>query len=273
MQKLKRFLKWALGLIVIFIIMLYSFQEKLIFHPTTLDQNYSFKFSAPAIEFNLNSPDGAKLNALHFKQENPKGIILYFHGNAGDLSRWGYMGVPFAEKGYDVIIMDYRTYGKSTGKLSEAALHADAVLFYEYVNELYPNIPIILYGRSLGTGIATRLASVYTPDKLILETPYYSLLDVAKKHFPFLPLKWLLKYRFDSYSYIQKVSCPITIFHGTDDTIVPYTSGKKLYDAIPHQNRKLITIDGGEHNNLAAYEAYHKGLLTALNYANKSEDK
>jgi len=151
--------------------MLYFIQEKMIFLPTKLPQDYRYSFRHDFEEINLKTDDGFVLNSIHFKQLKPKGLILYFHGNAGDLSRWGNITSFFADKNYDVLVMDYRTYGKSTGKLSEDALHNDAQLFYEYALERYDESDIILYGRSLGTGIATKLAANNNPDRLILETP------------------------------------------------------------------------------------------------------
>ena len=244
--------------------MLYFLQEKLIFLPSKLPHDFEYSFSRDFEEINLKTEDDVILNAVHFKQVNPKGLILYFHGNAGDLSRWGNITSFFVDKEYDVLVMDYRTYGKSTGKLSEEALHDDAQLFYNYALEQYDETKITLYGRSLGTGIAANLASKNKPNKLILETPYYSLLDVAKERFPFLPLNWLMKYKLLSHVFIQTVKCPITIFHGTDDTIVPYNSGKRLFNAIPHNATKFFTIDRGGHNNLIEFEAYLEGIDEVL---------
>jgi len=253
--------------------MLNFFQEKLIFLPSVLDSEYAYQFSSPFEEFTISASDGAALNALHFKHDNPKGVILYFHGNAGDLSRWGNMAIPLVNRGYAVIIMDYRTYGKSTGKLSEQALHDDAELFYAYAEEYYGILPILLYGRSLGTGIATQLAAKKAPEQLILETPYYSLVDVAKDRFPFLPVQWLLKYKMESFRYISKVRCPITIFHGTSDGVVPYESGEKLYEEIAGADKQFFTIKEGEHNNLAQFDTYQNGLSQVLGESNKSEDR
>lgn len=244
--------------------MLYFLQEKLIFLPTKLDQGYEYVFDQPFTEFFLNSEDGARLNALHFKNENPKGVILYFHGNAGDLSRWGNITSFFVDKNYDVILMDYRTYGKSTGKLSEEALYADAQLFYDYAKQLYDENMIVIYGRSLGTGIAACIASKNNPDKLVLETPYYSLMDVAKSRFPFLPIETLMKYKIPSNEFIKKVNCPITIFHGTDDAVVPYDSGKRLFDCIEHSKKQFITIDRGGHNNLIEFRIYLESINNIL---------
>lgn len=244
--------------------MLYFLQEKLIFLPTELEQDYSYSFPETHQEFFLTTVDGGKLNAIHFKKERPKGLILYFHGNAGNLTRWGTITSIFVEKGYDVIVMDYRTYGKSTGKLSEQALYDDAQLFYDYALKQYEEDAITVYGRSLGTGIATNLASRNNPKSLILETPYFNLMDVAKNRFSFLPLKWLLKYQFLSSEYIQKVNCPIAIFHGTDDRVVPYASGVMLYESILVKDKKMYTIAGGHHNNLVEFETYLNGIDAVL---------
>jgi fermentation-respiration switch protein FrsA (DUF1100 family) len=244
--------------------MLYSFQEKLIFLPSQLPQDYAYSFGLPHEEFNLKTEDGAVLNGLHFKNSEPKGVILYFHGNAGDLSRWGEIVLYFVKKQYDVVIMDYRTYGKSTGKLSQKALFDDAQLFYNYTLQLYDEGRITLYGRSLGTGIATQLAATNNPKQLVLETPFYSLLDVAKSMFPILPVSLFLKYTFPSFEYMQHASCPIIIFHGTNDSVVPYESGNKLYDAIPHERKTFFTVDKGNHNNLVSFPQYHEGIKTVL---------
>jgi alpha-beta hydrolase superfamily lysophospholipase len=245
--------------------LLYVLQEKLIFLPTKLDKRHQYSFSVPFEEFFLEASDGAQLNALHFKRPDPKGVIVYFHGNAGDLSRWGEIALFFVEQNYDVIIMDYRTYGKSTGNLTEENLFSDAELFYKYALNRYPEKEIIVYGRSLGAAIATNVASKNEPKKLILETPFYNLHDVAKNRFSFLPVKQLLKFEFASNAYIKKVKSPIVIFHGTQDEVVPYPSGRKLFGAISGEQKKFYTIQNGGHNDLVNFEAFRKGIDQELN--------
>ncbi|MBT8296809.1 MAG: lysophospholipase [Maribacter sp.] len=264
MQRFKRLTKGLLFIYVLITIMLYFLQEKLIFLPAKLPNDFEYSFTHDFEEINLKTEDGHNLNAIHFKQVKSKGLILYFHGNAGNLSRWGDITSFFVEKDFDVLVMDYRTYGKSTGKLSEEALHDDAQLFYDYAMKQYDEDEIILYGRSLGTGIAANLASKNKPNKLILETPYYSLMDVARERFPYLPVKWLMKYKFLSHVFMQNVTCPITIFHGTNDSVVPYTSGKRLFNSLPHKTIKFYTIDQGEHNNLIKFETYLEGIEEVL---------
>jgi len=265
MRRLKQLLLIVLSLFMIATSLLYVFQEKLIFLPTKLDKSHQYSFSVPFEEFFLEANDGAQLNALHFKKPDPEGVILYFHGNAGDLSRWGEIALFFVEQNYDVIIMDYRTYGKSTGNLTEENLFSDAELFYEYALNRYAEKEIIVYGRSLGAAIAVNVASKNEPKKLILETPFYNLLDVAKNRFSFLPVKQLLKFEFASNEYIKKVKSPIVIFHGTQDEVVPYPSGKKLFGAIPGQQKKFYTIQNGGHNDLVNFEAFRNGIDQELN--------
>lgn len=259
-QRLKKAFKIVIALYILIGISLYMFQEKLLFLPTVLEQNYKYTSAYNFEELNLKTEDNASLNALHYKTENPKGVILYFHGNAGDLSRWSKIGEFFVAKNYDVLIMDYRTYGKSTGKLSEQAFYNDAQLFYNYLLKQYNATEITVYGRSLGTGIATYIASKNQLKQLILETPYSSITDVAKHRFPIFPIKWLLRYKFPSQDFIKNVNCPITIFHGTEDAIVPYIFGKKLAKEANESQVSFITIPNGNHNNLISFEAYLNGI-------------
>ncbi|MDO5979753.1 alpha/beta hydrolase [Flavivirga spongiicola] len=239
-------------------------QEKMLFHPTVLSQDFKFEFSYPFEELFFNTDDDAVINAIHFKTENPKGVILYFHGNAGNLSRWGIITEFFVEKQYDVLVMDYRTFGKSTGKLSETALYNDSEFCYNYLKKNYSENDITVYGRSLGTGVATYIASKNNPKQVILETPYYSIIDVAKSRFPIFPVKHLLKYKLPSYQFITKINCPIYIFHGTNDQVVPYKSAKGLFEVAPTSHTTFTTIKGGGHNNLVTYEAFIKGVNQIL---------
>jgi len=262
-RRLKKFIIVLFGLYVMIGSALYFFQEKLLFFPTTLGQDYPYQFNHKFEELFLKTDENTTINALHFKVENPKGVLLYFHGNAGDLSRWGIIAEYFVDLQYNVLIMDYRTYGKSSGKLSEQAIYNDAQYCYDYLLKHYSENEITLYGRSLGTGIASFVASKNKPKQLILETPYYSILDVAEHRFPMFPLKQLLKYHFPTHQFLPKAKCPITIIHGNDDSVVPYSSGKKLLE-LNIETLKFITVEGGDHNNLIEFEAYHKTIKTIL---------
>lgn len=242
---------------------LHFFQEKLLFLPTTLEQDYQYESQYVFEELFLKTDKDVTINALHFKVEKPKGVILYFHGNAGDLSRWGNITEYFVEKNYDVLVMDYRTYGKSTGVLNEEALYQDAQYCYSYLLKQYSETDITLYGRSLGTGIASYLASKNNPKQLILETPYYSILDVAKDRFPMLPVKQLLKYHFPTFAFLPESTCPVTIIHGTEDSVVPYASSRKLLD-LNLNHLMFVTVKGGNHNDLVDFNAYHDAINNLL---------
>ena len=243
---------------------LYFFQENLIFHPQKLPTDYRYEFDTTFEEITLESNDRARLNGLHFKVNNPKGVILYYHGNAGSLLSWGKIAQFFVQKQYDVVIMDYRQFGKSEGNLSEDYLYEDSMTWYEYTKKAYPNTEIIVYGRSLGTTFATYVASKNQIDKLVLETPFYSLEEEASSRFSFLPVKKLLNYRFATYQYVNSVTSPIIILHGTEDKVVAYDHGKRLFDSITQSQKEFITVIGGGHNNLINFTAYTEAIDNIL---------
>lgn len=257
----------GLSFVAILFILLMTFlrfnQEKLFFFPEALPQEYVFPFEHSFEEVFIDAEDGARLHALHFKTENPRGVVLYFHGNAGSLRNWGTLADVFVGRGYDLFMPDYRTYGKSTGNLSEQALHADARQAFNYLLQHYKEQEIVVLGRSIGTGIAVKLASETHPRLLILETPFFHFADLARRHFPFLPVGLLLRYTFRSDAWIAEVKCPVYIFHGTADTIIPYESALELAKKAQVKT-EIITIPGGGHNNLNAYPLYHRELDRAL---------
>lgn len=264
MRRIRKIGITAATVYLLFSTMLYYLQEKMIFLPTTLPESYRYEFDQDFEEIFLDTEDGARLNALHFKVDNPKGVVLYFHGNAGDLSRWGTVVSMFPRIGYDAIVMDYRTYGKSKGKLSQEALLEDARKFYNYTLERYEESDILLYGRSLGSGLVCHLASQNKPKMVLLESPYYSLRSIAKQRFPFLPVDWLLRYHLDSNEYVKEINSPIAIFHGSDDKVIPLESGKALFESIPYAQKVFFTIQGGHHNDLDQFPEYHARLDQVL---------
>lgn len=264
----KKWLKKVIILLVsLYIIVggaLYFLQEKMLFMPQSLSPDYNYSFSGNFEEINLHAEDGATLNALHFKAEKPKGVILYFHGNAGELSSWGLVAQQFVNIQYDVLVMDYRSYGKSTGQLSESALYSDAQLFYNFLAERYSEENIVVYGRSLGTTFATYVSAKNNPKQLILEAPFYSIDEVASQRFPIFPVSLFLKYHFPTYKYIQQVESPILIFHGTEDFVINYKNSVKLSRLPTKGKLSFKTIDGANHNNLVNSEIYQRSLDSIL---------
>lgn len=243
---------------------LYVFQDKILFQPTVLQQDYKFEFNHNFEEVFLKTDDEASINAIHFKVVNPKGVILYFHGNQGDLQRWGNIAEYFADKDYDVFVIDYRTYGKSIGELREEALYSDAQFAYDYIKAKYSEQEITVYGRSLGTTFATYVASINNPKQLILETPYFSIVDVAKNRFPLIPVTQFMNYEFPTYKFIKDVDCNTTIIHGTSDKVVPVSSGNKLYETSNKTTTQFVSVDGASHNNLIDFDAYHREINAIL---------
>ena len=263
-QRFKKAFVIIFGLYVMIGTSLYFFQEKILFRPTVLTQDYQYNFNHPFEELFLKTEDNAVINALHFKAKDSKGVILYFHGNAGDLSRWGTITEYFVNLNYDVLVMDYRTYGKSTGTLSEQALYKDAQMCYNVLKTSYNEDQITVYGRSLGTGIATKIAAINSPKQLILETPYYSIIDVAKTRFPFMPVSYIMNYELPTHQFINDVKCNIHMFHGTADYVVPYGSGEKLFRVSPKDRTIFTTIENAGHNNLIDFELYHQKIKSIL---------
>jgi fermentation-respiration switch protein FrsA (DUF1100 family) len=262
--KLKKILLFLLGFYIMIASALYILQEKLIFLPTVLEQDYVFQFTQPFEEVFLKTDTEATIHAIHFKAKNPKGVILYYHGNAGDLSRWGLVAEYFINLEYDVFIMDYRSYGKSKGPLSESAFYHDAQYCYNYLKERYKESEITVYGRSLGTGLASYITSKNNPKQLILETPYFSLVDVAENRFPMFPVRKLMSYKFPSNQFIKNTNCPILIVHGTDDKVVPLDSGLKLFNSAPKERAQMVTVTNANHNNLIEFEAYRTAIRKQL---------
>lgn len=260
MKRLKIILLVLLGVYVLSGVALYYLQERIFFLSKTLEADYVFKFSSPFQEVNLTTADGASLNALHFEQPNPKGVILYYHGNAGTLKRWGRVVQYHIKLGYDVVIMDYRGYGKSSGKRSEAKMLSDAMLFYKYTSERYAEDKITVYGRSLGTGLATYVASQNQPRRLMLETPYHDLKSLSQRYYPIFPIGLALRFNFKSNEYMKTVPCPVHIFHGTEDWVVPYSHGKRLFESIPEGQATFYTIPEGAHKNLIEFEEFREAV-------------
>lgn len=234
----------------------YFFQERLIFRIEKLPRDFKYTFKLPFEEHFLEMKDGAEINVLHFKKENSKGLILYFHGNSGSLERWGKLINPLVEKNYEVLIMDYRGYGKSTGKNGPRKMLSDSEEVYDFALKLADEKDMILYGRSLGSAFASHLAGEKNPKMVILETPFYSLRDVVKYVAPLYPSRMLLKYRFNNKIALEKAKCPIYIFHGTDDLVVPYASAEKLYKSLNSNRVQFTVIESGGHNNLEDYELF-----------------
>ncbi|OWY18904.1 alpha/beta hydrolase [Sphingobacteriales bacterium UPWRP_1] len=243
------------------------FQERILLFPIPLHQNhtYRFKHGQPFEELFFTKADSVSLNALYFTTPKPKGLIFYLHGNAANVQRYGRYAPDFTQKGYNLLMYDYRGFGKSRGIINETTFYTDAQMLYDSIQQClgFKQEDIIIYGRSLGTGIATKLAADNHPRALMLETPYYNIADVAQRRVPLLPYNELLRYHFRTDIWIKAVKCPVFIFHGTNDWVVPYQSGQLLLPFIGNPAH-FVTIPGGRHNNLRTFTQYHQALQNFL---------
>ena len=240
----------------------YAFQHKLIFFPEALSQDYVFQFDQTYEELNYKTPDGHSINALLFKVPEAKGIVYYHHGNAGSLRSWGSIAPIFMNHRYNLLIYDYRGFGKSSGKISEKILYQDARLIYQSLLKSYSEDSIVVYGRSIGTGVATKIAEENNPKLLILESPYYNLPDLAKTLLPFIPSA-MIRFQLPNNERIPHIKAPIRIFHGTMDEVVYFGSSRKLEKLLTKKDQ-LIPVEGGGHNNLADFKIYHTELRKIL---------
>jgi uncharacterized protein len=229
---------------------MFLFQEHLIFFARQLPGDYKFAFAHP-FEERLQTIGGLKIDSVLFKADQPKGLILYFHGNAGNLKDWGQVAENLSDHThYSVLMVDYPGFGKSEGSItSEEQLHNIAKEIYRSaIEKMDGEDKIIVYGRSIGSGLAVKLASENRPQALILETPYLNLVSVAKAQYPWVPL-FLMKYTFHSDAWIDQVKCPVLVLSGTEDEAIPHIQAIALA-ALAHDHT-LIEIPGGHHNDLA----------------------
>lgn len=259
MKKLFRFITIIAFAYVIIITLAFSLQTTLFFHPEKLSESHKFDSTLPSQEVFLTTPDGEKINGLFFSAQHTK-VILYFHGNAGSLNSWQYVYEDFRVLGYNFFIIDYRGFGKSTGDISERGLYMDAQTAYEYLlGKGFAANNIIVYGRSIGSGVAVNVAADKNINALILEAPLISAKKIATEKFPYLFPSLYLKYKFDSIEKINNVKAPLLIIHGTRDTIIPAHHGQRLYEKFEGKKTMLL-IDGGHHNDLSEFPEFSEGV-------------
>ena len=245
-------------------LIVYFGQDKVMFKPEKLPSDFEFKYSKHKItEYNLEREEGVNINAIHFSQDNPKGVVLYLKGNSRSIKGWGKYAIDFTRLGYDVVMVDYRGFGKSTGKRTEKGIKEDLQKVYDTLRSRVDQKYIVIYGRSMGSGFATKLASTNNPRLLILESPYYSMMRMAKRYIPFLPVSMAMRFPIKTYKWIQYVNCPIKIIHGTSDRLIPFKNSIELCKLRPKFAR-LYPVIGGGHNDLHTFEEYHRMLEEVL---------
>ena len=250
----------GLGAYFLFLVFLFAVQSNLLYHPDKTAQD-PVTIGLPMMEpIIAESADGLDLLSWYAKGQPKEPIVVYLHGNAGNISSREHKVRPFLDVGFGVLLVGYRGFGINPGKPSEEGLYADARAAMSILDEIHDRgRPIILYGESLGTAVATNLAAELaragTPAAaLILEAPFTSVISVAKYHYPFVPVKWLLKDHFDQASRISGILAPVLIFHGDQDKTIPIRLGKALFEKalMPKQSK---WFEGAGHNDLFDFGA------------------
>lgn len=267
MQKRKRLFRWikvilmAYGIIGIAI---YYLQDYILFHPQALKKSEHYDFKEPHKDINIPFDEQSNLNIVEFTTgQAPKGVVLYYHGNRKNISWYARFAQDFTKNNYEVWMIDYPGYGKSTGPFSEQRLYEYSEQLYKLARSRFSKDSIIVYGKSMGTGLAAYVASKRDCKALILETPYYSMTSLARHYMPVYPVGRMIHYKIPTYQYLKEVIAPVTIFHGTADWVIPYGNAEKLQSSLKAGDQ-FITIEGGSHNDLDHFPLFRQKLDSLL---------
>jgi uncharacterized protein len=247
-------------------LVLYYAQEKFMFHPVTLQKNFEFHFNIPFKEVNIPMNARDTVNIIQFFPANPypKGVVIYFHGNKENVTDYAKYAYNFTLNGYEVWIPDYPGFGKTTGKLTEKNMYLQAKEVYRLAHSKFSSDSIIVYGKSLGTGVAAYIAAKMDCRSLILETPYYSIPDLFSCYAPIYPTNRMSHFKFPVGDYLRDVKVPISIFCGTSDGVIPYRCSVKLKSVLKPMD-EFVTIKKGTHNDLNDFPLFHSKLDSILN--------
>jgi pimeloyl-ACP methyl ester carboxylesterase len=225
--------------------------------------------AAPDIREVKIAVEGAQLSALHLQRPDAKGVVFFLHGNAGNLQNWFVKPAFYRQANFDLFMLDYRGYGKSTGRIaSEAQLRADVLAAYNQVAPQYAGRKIVVYGRSLGSGLAAGLsadlandAKAARPDLTVLVSPYRSLVALAHDVYPFIP-RVLIRYPLRTDDSVARIPGPLMLVHGSRDTLIAPSHSEALKALAPKAD--LVAVPGGGHNDLQNFPAYLEAFRAAL---------
>jgi hypothetical protein len=257
-------MKWLLTLaaLVLFayaaaVIGLYLFQRRLVYPAHTAPYHSVSELRLGDLrELRLTAADGVELVAWHLPARPGKPTLLYFHGNAAPLLNRLPRIERFSAAGYGILMPAYRGYSGSGGSASEASLVEDAVTAFDALRESGVNTDdIVLYGESLGTGVAIQLAGRRDVAGIVLDAPYTSLPDVAQLAYPFVPVRPFMTEHFNSREHIQKLDVPVLMLHGTEDPVIPISLGRELFSAA-NEPKRFVAIEGAAHSNIYEYGAF-----------------
>jgi pimeloyl-ACP methyl ester carboxylesterase len=261
MQRVVTLLALAVSLYLVVLALLWWGQERLLFLPTTLAPDHRYVLERDVHERTIDVP-GSRLHALHLKLPAPRGVVFFLHGNAGNLESWFVDLDFFRRANFDLFMIDYRGYGKSGGRIeSEGQLHADVKAAWDAVATEYAGRKRVLFGRSLGTGLAVPLALQVKPDLTILASPYSSMRALAAEVYPWVPLA-LLRYPLTTDAAVARLDTPLLLVHGEHDDLIPPQHAQALKRAQP--KAKLHIVKNAGHNDLQAFDEYLTVLRGAL---------
>ena len=264
----KKTFRWVKVIVLVYSILgiaLYYLQETFLFHPVVLDRHYAYQFDVPfaEVEIPVNKTDTISMVKFFPRDSIAKGVVIYFHGNKGNINRYAKLTDIFTQHGYEVWMGDYPGFGKSTGERKEQVLYDQAEIIYSMANSKFTPKQILIYGKSLGTGIAAYLASVKDCKQLILETPYYSVPDVFGCYAPIFPVSRMITYKLPTHKFLLDVQVPVTIFHGTSDRVIPYRCAVKLKEVLKPGDQ-FITIEKATHRSVPWSKLYKQKLDSLL---------
>lgn len=263
-RKITKILLWITLIYIAGGIAIYFLQDRFILQPKNLPADYRFSFPIPFQETNIPVNNNESISIIQFTVPDSirKGVVLYYHGNKENIEHYASFASSFTNNQYEVWMMDYPGFGKSTGECTENKMYEYTALVYQMARSAFAKDSIIIYGKSIGTGVATWLASVKDCKKLILESPYYSMDALLQHYLIIYPMQWLSKYHFPSNIYLPNVEVPVTIFHGTADEVIPFKQAKKLQSV--HPVAELIAVEGAKHNDLNHFPLFHTKLNELL---------
>lgn len=247
---------------VLFTLFLYGCQSKMIYFPKSEIETTPKASGLDYEDVTLEPAPGATIHGWWVPCDHARGTVIFFHGNAGNISHRIDSIRDFHRIGMNVFIIDYRGYGKSSGRPGEKRTYEDAMAAWKYVTEerAVAAADTVIFGRSLGGAVAAWLASETQPRALILESAFTSVVDMGKHYYPILPVKLVTRIRYPTIDYLARVKCPVLIAHSAEDDIVPYKFGKRLYEAAG-EPKAFLEMRGGHNDGwITTGGAYLRGL-------------
>lgn len=250
------------GLYAAVVLLAWLFQARLLYLPSAIVEATPADRGMAYEEVSLETTDGVRLAAWHVPAEPARGTLLFLHGNAGNISHRLESIAQFRELGLSVLIVDYRGYGRSEGRPSEAGTARDARAAWSYLVEQrgIPPERIVIFGRSLGAAVAAELARGRSPAAVVLESPFTSVPDMAQAVYPFLPARWLARIRYPTVEYVREIQAPVLVIHSEEDEIIPFAHGRAVH-AAARDPKRLLRIRGGHNTGfLESDESYRAGI-------------